>query len=147
MKILMGRLIRSRLIWISTVFKCVSKFTWCLKFHDFTLMCKGINFASCPSDFKQIIYMVKSTRNTYFWNFLFYSNFCARRHYLEKHTIQWNSCNACVKLKSLIKTSILSKCNAIVDLFPAHLFFIIFYILFLLLYLLECPPLLINLKR
>ena len=28
--------IRSRLIWISTVCKCVSEFTWCPKFHDFT---------------------------------------------------------------------------------------------------------------
>ena len=37
-KILMRRLIRSRLIQISTVCKCVSEFTWCPKFHDFTLI-------------------------------------------------------------------------------------------------------------
>ena len=33
----MRRLIRSRLIWISAVCKCVSILTWCPKFHDFTL--------------------------------------------------------------------------------------------------------------
>ena len=33
----MRRLIRSRLIWISTVCKCISEFTWYPKFHDFTL--------------------------------------------------------------------------------------------------------------
>ena len=37
-KTLMSRLTRSRLIWISTVCKCVSEFTWCPKFHDFTLV-------------------------------------------------------------------------------------------------------------
>ena len=36
-KILMRRLIRSRLIWISTVCKCVSEFTWCPNLPDFTL--------------------------------------------------------------------------------------------------------------
>ena len=34
----MSRLIGSRLIWISTVYKFVSEFTWCPKFHDFTLL-------------------------------------------------------------------------------------------------------------
>ena len=33
----MRRLIRSRLIWISTVSKCMSEFTWCPKLPDFTL--------------------------------------------------------------------------------------------------------------
>ena len=28
----MRRLIRSRLIWISTVYKCMSEFTWCPKY-------------------------------------------------------------------------------------------------------------------
>ena len=37
MKILMRRLIRSRLIWISTVCKCVSEFTRCPKLPDFNL--------------------------------------------------------------------------------------------------------------
>ena len=37
-KILMRRLIRSRLIWISSVFKCVSEFTWCPNLPDFTLI-------------------------------------------------------------------------------------------------------------
>ena len=36
-KILMRRLIRSRLIWISTVCKSVSEFTRCPKLPDFTL--------------------------------------------------------------------------------------------------------------
>ena len=36
-KTLMRRLIRSRLIWICTVCKCVSEFTWCPKLPDFTL--------------------------------------------------------------------------------------------------------------
>ena len=36
-KILMRRLIRSRLIWVYTVCKCVSEFTWCPNLHDFTL--------------------------------------------------------------------------------------------------------------
>ena len=36
-KILMRRLIRSRLIWIYTVCKCVSEFTWCPNLPDFTL--------------------------------------------------------------------------------------------------------------
>ena len=31
-------LIRSCLVRISTVCKCVSEFTWCPKFHDFTLL-------------------------------------------------------------------------------------------------------------
>ena len=38
-KILMRRLIRSRLIWIYTVCKCVSDFTWCPNLPDFTLYC------------------------------------------------------------------------------------------------------------
>ena len=63
-----------------------------------------------------IIYMEKSTRNTYFWNFWLYSNFCTRRHVL-KNTIQWNSCNACIKFKSLIKTSGLSKFDGIVIIY------------------------------
>ena len=33
----MRRLIRSGLIWISTVCKCVSELTWCPKLSDFTL--------------------------------------------------------------------------------------------------------------
>ena len=37
MKILMRRLIRSRLFWISSVCKCMSEFTWCPKLPDFTL--------------------------------------------------------------------------------------------------------------
>ena len=37
MKIQMRRLTRSRLIWISSVCKCVSEFTWCPKLSDFTL--------------------------------------------------------------------------------------------------------------
>ena len=37
-KILMRRLIRSRLIWISTVCKCVSEFTQCPNLPDFTLI-------------------------------------------------------------------------------------------------------------
>ena len=37
-KILMRRLIRSRLIWISTVCKIMSEFTWCLKLPDFILI-------------------------------------------------------------------------------------------------------------
>ena len=37
-KILMRRLIRSRLIWISTVCKCMSEFTRCPKLPDFTLV-------------------------------------------------------------------------------------------------------------
>ena len=49
MKILMRRLIRSRLIWISTVCKRVSEFTWCPKFHDFTLLCDD------STDFKKAI--------------------------------------------------------------------------------------------
>ena len=36
-KILMRRLIRSRLIWISTVCKWLSEFTWCPNLPDFTL--------------------------------------------------------------------------------------------------------------
>ena len=36
-KILMRRLIRSRLIRIFTVCKCLSEFTWCPKLPDFTL--------------------------------------------------------------------------------------------------------------
>ena len=38
MKILMRRLIRSRPIWISTVCKRVSEFTWCPSVPDFTLV-------------------------------------------------------------------------------------------------------------
>ena len=34
----MRRLIRSRLIWISAVCKCMFEFTWCPKLPDFTLM-------------------------------------------------------------------------------------------------------------
>ena len=34
--ILMRRLIRSRLIWIYTVYICVSEFTWCQNLSDFT---------------------------------------------------------------------------------------------------------------
>ena len=41
-KILMRRLIRSRLIWVSTVCKCMSEFTRCLKLPDFTLLAKGL---------------------------------------------------------------------------------------------------------
>ena len=41
-KILMRRLIRSRLIWIYTICKCVSEFTWCPNLPDFTLI-----FSSC----------------------------------------------------------------------------------------------------
>ena len=37
-KILMRGLIRSRLIWMSTVCKCVSEFTWWPNLPDFTLM-------------------------------------------------------------------------------------------------------------
>ena len=37
-KILMRRLTRSRLIWIYTVCKCVSEFTWCPNLPDFTLI-------------------------------------------------------------------------------------------------------------
>ena len=37
MKILMRRLIKSRLIWILTVCKCMSEFTCCPKLPDFTL--------------------------------------------------------------------------------------------------------------
>ena len=37
-KILMRRLIRSRFIWIYSICKCVSDFTWCPNLHDFTLM-------------------------------------------------------------------------------------------------------------
>ena len=37
-KILMRRLIRSRLIWIYSVCKCVSEFTWCPNLPDFTLV-------------------------------------------------------------------------------------------------------------
>ena len=37
-KTLMRRLIRSRLIWIYTVCKCVSEFTRCQKLPDFTLI-------------------------------------------------------------------------------------------------------------
>ena len=37
-KILMRRLIRSRLIWISTVCECMSEFTWCPNLSDFTLV-------------------------------------------------------------------------------------------------------------
>ena len=33
----MRRLIRSRLIWIYTIWKCVSEFTWCPNLPDFTL--------------------------------------------------------------------------------------------------------------
>ena len=36
-KILMRRLIRSRLSWIYTVCNCVSEFTWCPNLRDFTL--------------------------------------------------------------------------------------------------------------
>ena len=38
MKILMRRLIRSRLIWISTVCRRMFEFTWCPKLPDFTLL-------------------------------------------------------------------------------------------------------------
>ena len=41
MKILMRWLIRSRLIWISTVCKCVSEFIWCPKFHDYPRVKSG----------------------------------------------------------------------------------------------------------
>ena len=34
----MRRLIRSRLIWIYTVCKCVSEFTWCPNLPDFALL-------------------------------------------------------------------------------------------------------------
>ena len=34
----MRRLIRSRLIWIYTVCKCVSEFTWCPNLSDFILI-------------------------------------------------------------------------------------------------------------
>ena len=37
-KILMRRLIRSRLIWIYTVCKCVSEITWCPNLRDCTLV-------------------------------------------------------------------------------------------------------------
>ena len=36
-KILMRRLVRSCLVWISSVCKCMSEFTWCPKLPDFTL--------------------------------------------------------------------------------------------------------------
>ena len=43
----MRRLIRSRLIWIYTVCKFVSEFTWCPKFHDFRgLPCKPNKYVS-----------------------------------------------------------------------------------------------------
>ena len=42
-KILMRRLIRSRLIWIYTVCKCVSEFTWCPNLPDFTLTIRCID--------------------------------------------------------------------------------------------------------
>ena len=35
---MMRRLIRSRLIWISTVCKCISEFIWCPKLPDLTLI-------------------------------------------------------------------------------------------------------------
>ena len=38
MNIQMRRFIRSLLIWISTVCKCVSEFTWCGEIHEFTLI-------------------------------------------------------------------------------------------------------------
>ena len=38
MKILMRRLVRSRLIWIYTICKCVSELTWCLNLPNFTLI-------------------------------------------------------------------------------------------------------------
>ena len=40
MKTLMRRLIRSRLIWIYTVCKCVSEFTWCPNLPNFTLLAR-----------------------------------------------------------------------------------------------------------
>ena len=46
----MRRLIRSCLIWISTVCKCMSEFTWCPKLPDFTLVAcqKGIDKQQRP---------------------------------------------------------------------------------------------------
>ena len=46
-KILMRRLIRSRLMWISTVCKCMSEFTWCPKLPDFTLLFSVRSCGSC----------------------------------------------------------------------------------------------------
>ena len=48
MKILMRRLIRGRLIWITTVCKWMSAFTWCPKLPDFTL----IAYAQMPTSLK-----------------------------------------------------------------------------------------------
>ena len=41
-KILMRRLVRSRLIWMFTVCKCVSEFTWCPNLPDFTLVYRQV---------------------------------------------------------------------------------------------------------
>ena len=67
-KILMRRLIRSRLIWISTVCKCVSEFTWCPNLPY-------LNNASCILWYRVISSLAWVNNCTLFWP---YWSFCCK---------------------------------------------------------------------
>ena len=58
-KIRMSRLIRSRLIWIYNVCKCVSQFAWCPNLPDFTIMVNICSYSS-PSVYQGLIGDIKS---------------------------------------------------------------------------------------